>query len=152
MRLSRAYVSPASRHLSRGYASIQFVVGGPVPIPEVPTIVDATIVEHPQTGRECLLATTENGERIAFAFEVESSLPGAVIVDPALWLNAPGAGAPEQSPARFEAVEEPQADDWLQALITHPVSAEWLSRIKDEHPDAYHRWFAQEEYEEGGEQ
>jgi hypothetical protein len=128
------------------------VVDGPVPIPDVPTIVDATIVEHPETGRECLLATTQNGEWIAFAFEAESYLPGPVIVDPALWLNAAGTGSPEQSPVRFKAVEEPQADDWLQALITHPVSAEWLSRIKHERPDAYHRWFAQEEYEEGGEQ
>jgi len=123
-----------------------------VPIPEVPTIVDATIVVHPETGRDCLLATAEDGERLAFAFEVESDNPGLVIVDPALWLNAPGTGAPEQSPIRFKAVEEAQADDWLQALVTNPVSAEWLSQIEHEHPRAYHKWFAQEEYEEGGEQ
>jgi hypothetical protein len=128
------------------------VVEESVPIPEVPTIVEATMVEHPETGRECLLARAGNGERIAFAFEAESDNPGVVIVDPALWLNAPGTGAPEQSPVAFKAVEEPQADDWLQALITHPASAEWLSRIKQEHPRAYHKWFAQEEYEEGGEQ
>jgi hypothetical protein len=128
------------------------VVEGPVPIPEVPTIVDATIVADPETGRDCLLATTDGGERIAFAFEAESDRPGLVIVDAALWLDAPGTGPPERAPNRFEAVEEAQADDWLQALITHPVGAEWLSRIKREHPSAYHKWFAQEDYEEGGEQ
>ena len=125
-----------------------------LPIPEVPSIADARIVQHPTSGRECLLVTTEDGERVAFAFEVESDTPGLAIVDPALWLAAPDSEetSPERSPLGFAAVEEPRADDWLQGLIAHPVGAEWLSEIKRAHPDAYHRWFAQDDYEEGGEE
>ncbi|MDQ3876154.1 MAG: hypothetical protein M3322_11535, partial [Actinomycetota bacterium] len=57
-----------------------------VPIPEVPSIADARVVKHPTSGRECLLVTTEDGERVAFAFEVVSDTPGLAIVDPNLWL------------------------------------------------------------------
>lgn len=123
-----------------------------VPIPEVPSIVDATIVEHPETGRECLLARTEHGERIAFGFEVGSDTPGLEIVDPALWLAASETGSPEGSASRFEAVEEANADYWLQAVIAHPVGAKWLGGIKQDCPDAYHAWFAQTDYEDGGEE
>ena len=119
-----------------------------IPIPEVPTLVEATIVRHPATGRECLLATTEDGERLAFGFEVESDAPGLELVDPKLWLEAPD----EESEVAFEAVEDARADDWLQAVISNPVGAEWLDRIKDEHPEAHHKWFAQDDYEEGGEE
>jgi hypothetical protein len=122
-----------------------------VPFPEVPSIVDATIVRHPQSGRDCLLVTAEDGEQLAFGFEAESDAPGLEIVDPGLWLRAAEGGPPERGPLRFLAVEDPRADDWLQALVAHPVGAEWLGRIKRAHPDAYHRWFAQADYEEGGE-
>ena len=123
-----------------------------IPIPEVPALVAAEIVRHPASERECLLATTEQGERVAFAFEVESGTPGLEIVDPALWIAAAREGSPEQSELRFEAVEEANADDWLQAVTTHPVGAEWLNGIKRAHPDAYHAWFAQTGYDEGGEE
>jgi hypothetical protein len=124
-----------------------------VPIPEVPSIADASIVEHPESGRACLLATTEEGQRIAFGFEVESDTPGLEIVDPALWLAAArDAGAPERSELGFEAVKDPVADDWLQALIAHPIGAQWLGQIKQAHPDAHHKWFAQTQYDEGGEE
>jgi hypothetical protein len=124
------------RRLIRHYSPVD------VPIPEVPAFADAAIVEHPSTGRECLLATSEDGDRLAFGFEVEGDVPGLELVDPALWL----AGA-EAS----EAVDEARADDWLQALVAHPVAAEWLGRIKQAHPEAYHDWFAQIDYEDGGE-
>ena len=123
-----------------------------VPIPEVPTLVDAAIVRHPQSGRDCLLAETAGGDRIAFGFEVDSDAPGLEIVDPRLWLEAAGEGSPEHSSLRFAAVEEAIADDWLQALVAHPVGSEWLVGIKHEHPAAYHAWFAQTGYEEGGEE
>ena len=124
-----------------------------VPFPETPALAEASIVRHPQSGRDCLLAATEDGRRIAFAFEIESDTPGVSIVDPALWLDAAaGEGAPEHTEAGFEAVEEARADDWLQALVAHPVANEWLSGIKREHPDAYHEWFSQGQYDEGGEQ
>ena len=116
-----------------------------MPFPEVPTLAEASVVRHPQSGRECLLATTESGRHIAFGFEVDSDRPGLEIVDPRLWLTA-------DAGERMRAVEEPEADDWLQALITHPVAAAWLGTIKREHPDAYHHWFAQNEYDEGGEE
>ena len=120
--------------------------------PEVAAIVEATIVQHPTSSRDCLLATTENGDRIAFGFEAESDAPGLVLVDPDLWLAAAEQGPPEHSSLRYAAVEEPQADDWLQAVIADPVGAEWLSGIKQAHPEAYHRWFAHEDYEDGGEE
>ena len=123
-----------------------------VPFPEVPALAKAEIVRHPASGRNCLLATTEDGQRVAFGFEAESDNPGLVLVDPGLWLAAARDGAPEESPFRFDAVEEPRADDWLQALVAEPVAAEWLSEIKREHPDAYHEWFSLTQYEEGGEQ
>lgn len=119
-----------------------------IPIPEVPALAEAAIVQHPTSGRDCLLATTERGERIAFGFETESDAPGLELVDPKLWLEAPA----DESELAFEAVEEAQADDWLQAVTSNAVGAEWLGRIKDEHPDAYRKWFAQAEYEEGGEE
>ncbi len=120
--------------------------------PEIPAIADASIVAHPESGRDCLLATTSDGDRIAFAFEIESDTPGLSTVDPRLWLEAAEEGSPEHSDLRFEAFEEARADDWLQALVAHPVGAEWLGRIKREHPEEYHRWFAMEDYEEGGEE
>jgi hypothetical protein len=120
--------------------------------PEVPGIASATIVQHPTSGRDCLLATTEDGDRLAFGFEIESDSPGLVIVDPGLWLTAGEDGSPEHSALGSEAVEEPRADDWLQAILADPVGAEWLGGIKRSHPDAYHAWFAQTEYEEGGEE
>ena len=123
-----------------------------VPIPEVPALADAAIVRHPASERDCLLATTENGATVAFGFEVESDRPGLVLVDPSLWLTAAEIEAPERSPLRFDAVEDAMADDWLQAVVAHPVGSEWLSRIKEEHPDAYHEWFAQAQYDEGGEE
>lgn len=122
-----------------------------VPFPEVPAIVDATIVEHPTSGRDCLLATTEDGRRLAFGFEVEGDAPGLELVDAALWLADDEAGERSRAPGA-EAVEEPHADDWLQALVNHPTAAEWLARIKRAQPEAYGRWFAQSEYEEGGEE
>ena len=123
-----------------------------VPIPEVPTIADATIVRHPTSGADCLLVTTEEGEQVAFAFEVESDSPGLTIVDPEIWFRTDEDPAPEQSPQAFEAAEEARADDWLQAIVSHPVGNEWLAGIKDAHPEAYHDWFAQTEYDEGGEE
>jgi hypothetical protein len=124
---------------------------GDVPTPELPALVNARLVRHPQGGDEFLLATTESGDHVAFGFEVESDAPGLVLVDPRLWLEASEEGAPEQSELRFEATEEAWADDWLPALMAHPVAAEWLAGIKREHPDSYESWFAQEDYEEGGE-
>lgn len=121
-----------------------------VPFPETPKLLDARIVAHPHGGRDCLLATTEDGRRIAFGFEVEGDRPGLSIVDPRLWLAA--SEEPEDSPAVFEAVQEPNADDWLQAVVTHPVGNEWLEAIKAAHPDAFASWFAQTDYDEGGEE
>lgn len=121
-----------------------------VPFPETPKLVDARIVEHPSGGRDCLLATSEDGRRLAFGFEVEGDRPGLVVVDPHLWLDA--GNEPESSPEVFDAVEEPNADDWLQAVVVHPVGNEWLERIKEEHPAAYESWFAQTDYESGGEE
>ena len=123
-----------------------------MPIPEVPTIVDAEVVEDPRGGHDLLLATTNAGERVAFGFEVESDDPGIVRVDPGLWQVANEAGASEDDASRFDAVVDARADDWLQALVAHPVSAKWLTRIKEAHPDAHHSWFAQTDYETGGEQ
>lgn len=123
-----------------------------VPIPEVPTIVEASIVQHPASGRDCLLVTTEDGEKVAFGFEVESDSPGLSVVDPRLWLAAAAEEEPDHSREGIAAVEDAWADDWLQALVSNPVGSEWLAGIKRAHPDAYHHWFAQDEYEEGGEQ
>jgi hypothetical protein len=121
-----------------------------VPFPETPKLVDARIAAHPGGGRDCLLATTEDGQRLAFGFEAESDRPGLLIVDPQLWLDA--AGEPEDSPVVFDAVTEINADDWLQAIVTNPVGNDWLERIKEEHPTAYETWFTQRQYETGGEQ
>jgi hypothetical protein len=114
-----------------------------VPFPETPKLVDARIVAHPAGGRECLLATTEDGQHLAFGFEAESDRPGLEIVDPQLWLE--GASEPE-------AVREINADDWLQAVVTNPVGNEWLERIKQKHPNAFETWFSQGQYETGGEE
>jgi hypothetical protein len=111
-------------------------------IPEVPALAEARIVLHPQTGRECLLATDEDGARHAFGFEVEGTEPGLLLVDPALWLEGEAQ----------EAVEDAWADDWLPAISVHPVGDEWLGRIKEAHPEAFHTWWAQAHYEEGGEE
>lgn len=121
-----------------------------VPFPETPRLAQARIVQHPSGGRDCLLATTEDGRRLAFGFQVEGDRPGLLVVDPRLWLEA--GEKPEDSPAVFDAVEEPNADDWLQAVVVHPVGNEWLERIKAEHPAAYASWFAQTDYESGGEE
>jgi hypothetical protein len=121
-----------------------------VPFPETPTLLDAKIAVHPAGGRDCLLATTEDGQRLAFGFEAESDRPGLEIVDPQLWLEA--GREPEDSPLVFEAVKEINADDWLQAVVTNPVGKEWLERIKAEHPDAFETWFSQRQYETGGEE
>jgi len=101
-----------------------------VPIPEVPALAEATVVD----GR--LVATTEDGRRVVFAFEVEGSDPGPVQLDP----------------DRPERIDDARPDEWLQALVTHPVSAAWLDGVKAEHPAAFDRWFGQRGYEEGGEQ
>jgi hypothetical protein len=121
-----------------------------VPFPETPTLLDAKIAVHPSGGRDCLLATTEDGQRLAFGFEAESDRPGLEIVDPQLWLEA--GREPEDSPLVFEAVKEINADDWLQAVVTNPVGKEWLERIKAEYPDAFETWFSQRQYETGGEE
>ena len=119
--------------------------------PEVAGLAEARIVRHPASGRDCLLAITEDGERVAFGFETQSDAPGLELVDPDLWLAAAENGSPERGPFRFAAVEDPRADEWLQALLAHPVGADWLQSIKRAHPEAYHQWFAHEDYEEGGE-
>lgn len=121
-----------------------------VPFPETPRLVDARIVEAPAGGRDCLLATAADGRRVAFGFETEGDRPGLEIVDPDLWLEA--AGEPADSAKVFDAVETANADDWLQAVVTHPVGNEWLERIKAAHPAAFESWFAQTGYDEGGEQ
>lgn len=116
--------------------------------PESPKIEAAKIVTHPETGRECLLARDETGRLRAFAFEVEGDAPGISLVDAALWRDALG----DDQAARFDAIEEAWADDWLPSVVAHPVSDEWLQKIKAEHPDAYHEWFAMTQYETGGEE
>ena len=123
---------------------------GFVPFPETPALADARIEEHPAGGRDCLLVRTEDGRRLAFGFEAESDRPGLEIVDPKLWLAA--AREPLDSPRVFDAIEEINADDWLQAIVTHPVGNEWLERIREAHPAAYETWFSQRQYETGGEQ
>lgn len=118
--------------------------------PESPPFVEAEIVGDRETGVECLLARDADGRRLAFVFEVESDAPGVSLVDPARLGDA--AAAPEDSPARFDAVVEPRADEWLPSLVAHPVAAEWLRRIEERSPDAYRHWFEQRQYETGGEQ
>jgi hypothetical protein len=121
-----------------------------VPFPETPKLVEARILAHPAGGRDCLLATTEDGRHLAFGFEAESDRPGLEIVDPRLWLEA--ASEPEDSPQVFDAVKEINADDWLQAVVTNPVGNEWLEGIKAKHPQAFATWFGQRQYESGGEE
>jgi hypothetical protein len=118
--------------------------------PESPRIVDAEIVVEPASGRECLLARAEDGRELAFVFELASDAPGVSLVDPAAWREA--ARAPEDSPQRFDAVTEPRADDWLPSIVAHPVGAEWLRHVEERDPAAYHSWFAQTQYEAGGEE
>jgi hypothetical protein len=112
-------------------------------------VVNARIVAHPSGGRDCLLATTADGRHLAFGFEAQSDRPGLEIVDPQLWLEA--ARESEDSPLVFEAVKDANADDWLQAVVTNPAGAEWLERIKEEHPTTFETWFSQRQYESGGE-
>jgi hypothetical protein len=123
---------------------------GLVPFPETPELRDARIAEHPAGGRDCLLATTEDGRHVAFGFEAEGDRPGLQLVDPQLWLEA--AREPADSPRVFDAVVEINADDWLQAVVTHPVGNEWLERIREAHPAVFETWFTQRQYESGGEQ
>lgn len=121
-----------------------------VPFPETPKLVDAHIAAHPSGGRDCLLAATEDGQRLAFGFETEGDRPGLQIVDPQLWLEA--ASEPADSPRVFDSIEEATADDWLQAVVTNPVGKEWLARIREAHPGAFETWFTQRQYETGGEE
>jgi hypothetical protein len=114
---------------------------GLVPFPETPKLVDAGIATHPSGGRDCLLATTEDGQRLASGFETEGYRPGLQIVDPRLWLEA--ASEPTDSPQVFDSIEEINADDWLQAVVTNPAGNEWLERIKQAHPAAFETWFTQ---------
>jgi hypothetical protein len=123
---------------------------GFVPSPETPQLVDAHIAAHPSGGRDCLLAKTEDGRRLAFGFETEGDRPGLQIVDPQLWLEA--ADEPTDSPRVFDSIEEINADDWLLTLVTNPVGNEWLERIKQAQPAAFETWFTQRQYESGGEQ
>jgi hypothetical protein len=125
-------------------------VEGFVPFPETPKLVDARIAAHPSGGRDCLLATTEDGQRLAFGFETEGDRPGLQIVDPRLWLEA--ATEPTDTPQVFDSIEEINADDWLQAVVTNPVGNKWLEGIKQAHPAAFETWFTQRQYETGGEQ
>jgi hypothetical protein len=123
---------------------------GFVPFFETPKLVDARIAAPPSGGRDCLLATAEDGQRLAFGFEAEGDRPGLQIVDPQLWLEA--ASEPADSPRVFDPIEEINADDWLQAVVTNPVGNEWLERIKEAHPESFETWFSQRQYETGGEQ
>ena len=118
--------------------------------PESPRIADAEVVRDAEGERDVLLARAEDGRTRAFVFEVESDAPGLSLVDPAQWRAA--ATAPEDSPERFDAVVEPRADEWLPSLLAHPVAAGWLRAIEEQHPSAYHEWFAQTQYESGGEE
>ena len=122
----------------------------PLP-PEAPVVVNARIVQHPESDQSCLLVTTEEGEHLAFGFEIDSDAPGLVIVDPRLWLEAAREGVAEAGELQFDAVTEAWPDEWLQTLVADPVGAEWLDGIKSEHPVAYSAWFGQTDYEEGGE-
>jgi hypothetical protein len=143
--LQPARVEPPAAGQEQGVPGESFV-----PFPETPKLVEARILAHPAGGRDCLLATTEDGRRLAFGFEAESDRPGLEIVDPRLWLEA--AGEPEDSPRVFDAVKEINADDWLQAVVTNPVGNEWLEGIKAKHPQAFGTWFSQRQYESGGEE
>jgi hypothetical protein len=119
-----------------------------VPFPEVPKLVEARIAADPSGGRDCLLATTGDGERLAFGFEADGDRPGLQIVDPQLWLEAGRERA--DSPRVFDAIVEINADDWLQAIVTNPVGNEWLERIKEAYPAAFETWFTQRQYVAGG--
>jgi hypothetical protein len=119
--------------------------------PESPRIVNARIVQHPASKGSCLLVTTVDGDHVAFGFEIETDAPGLVLVDPRLWLAAAKDGPLDGSALEFAAVKQSWPDEWLQALVSHPVAAEWLAAIRHDHPDEYDRWFEQEDYEEGGE-
>src|SRR5258707_12942894 len=103
--------SASSPRPDLGYAAMD--AEREVPIPEVPTIVDAEILQHPGSGSDSLLVTTESGDRVAFGFEVESGSPGLVFVEPSLWLQP--ADSAEQSDVAFQA-EHGVADEWLQAV------------------------------------
>jgi hypothetical protein len=122
---------------------------GFVPFPETPRLVEARIAEHPAGGRDCLVARTEDGQHLAFGF-AEGDRPGLQIVDGQLLLEA--AHEPADSPQVFDAVEEINADDSLQAVVSDPVGNEWLGRIKEAHPAAVETWFSQRQYESGREE
>ena len=49
---------------------------GFVPFPETPKLVDARIAAHPDGGRDCLLATTEDGRRLAASVSPTPILAG----------------------------------------------------------------------------
>jgi hypothetical protein len=121
-------------------------------VPEAPAVTSAQIVREPTSRRECLLVTTATGERLAFAFELGSDFPGLERVDPGPWLAAAADGAPADSEAAFDAVEDARADEWLQPLLAHPVGAEWLGHIREESPEEFRRWFSQADFDEGGEE
>jgi hypothetical protein len=118
--------------------------------PESPRIVEAKIVADPRSGRECLLARDAGGREVAFAFELESDAPGVSLIDPASWREV--AATEEDSPERFDAIVEARADEWLPSIVAHPVGAEWLRHFEERDPGAYHAWFAQTQYESGGEE
>jgi hypothetical protein len=118
--------------------------------PESPRLADAEIAVDAATGRECLLARDQDGHELAFVFELESDAPGVSLVDAAAWRAA--ARAPDDGAERFDAVVEPRADDWLPSIVAHPVGAEWLRHVEERDPAAYHAWFAQTQYDAGGEE
>lgn len=119
---------------------------------DAPDILSARIVTHPESGQDCLLAIDDAGRRVAFNFETASDRPGLELVDPNLWFAAASEVSPEQSAERWEVVQDAQADDYLQAVESDPVGAEWLSQIKSAYPDAYRVWHSMTQYDEGGEE
>ena len=152
--------APTYQRLSRGSAAFQHVQAAgtttasvsvqDVNPPESPRITYATIVGDSESGHEGLLARDERGRELAFVFEATSDAPGLSLVDPRRLQEA--ADAPDDSEERFDAVIEPRADDWLPSVVAHPVGAEWLRNVQARHPAAYHAWFAQTQYETGGEE
>jgi hypothetical protein len=118
--------------------------------PESPRISEARIVAHPTSGNECLLVRDADGRDVAFSFELESDAPGISQIDPAAWRSV--AETAEDSLERFDAIVEARADEWLPTIAAHPIGAEWLRRLEEREPAAYHAWFAQTQYETGGEE
>lgn len=120
---------------------------------EPQAFTSAEIVQDAQTGRDYLLATIEDGDGqvLAFVFDAEGDTPGLSIVDSGPRVASASGDYVEYRPERFAAVDQPWADDWLSVIAAHPIGAEWLARLKRAYPEAYHSWFAQSNYEEGGE-